>query len=141
MRILGILAILFGLVGLWYNGLTVFSASRIELDPETPYFVSVFRALSATFIAYYIGLLVTGVQLIRTRPAWLLVLSGILALEIFTFFAISAMWLFPVRAVAMSVGAATGVSAGGIVPQLFTLFPIWGVIWACITYWRMVSRS
>ena len=139
MRILGALAVIFGVIGLWYNGLKPFDVSWHQPDPQEPYFNVAFIAMSAFCILCYLALLLSGVQLIRLKSRWLAVLSGVLVAEILFELGVVVLWMWPDRSVAGSVAAATGVSTGGLSPQIVTLFPLWGIFaakWA-----RMVIRK
>ena len=140
-RILGGLAVFFGLIGLWYNGITPFDLSSHQSDPEQPYFNIAFLTMSAFCILCYAALLITGIQLIRLKCNWLSVLIIVLAIELLYELAVSTLWIVPDTRISSSVAAATGVSGGGMVPQLFTLFPFWGIFLANKMRKRIVKES
>jgi hypothetical protein len=135
-RVVGACSILFGLLGLTYNAVTLFvdcSYSFLDMndDVNLGQFYPVFYMMSGICIAFYVALTVVGVQLIRKKFGWAKGLLGIIVLEVIYYLVIGLLWTSPQYG--MSVGAATGVSSGGLSFQAFTLFPIWGpwvAMWA-----------
>jgi len=139
--IIGIVSIVLGCFGLWYNSQTLFSVlsnpNAFE-EEDTPYFYQSFYTMSALCICCYIGLITSGIQFIRLKTNLLILFIGILIFEFLYFFSIGTLWLSP--RIGMSIAAATGVANGGLAPQIFTLFPIWAsilAIWAT----RKISKK
>ena len=133
MRVLGSFATIFGLFGLWYNGLVQSDLSWHTPDPGQPYFTISYISMSAYCVACYVLLVVSGVQLIRLKPRWLAILVLVLVAEILFQAGIGILWRHPNALISHSVAGATGVSGGGMSPQLFTFFPLWGIYLAMRT--------
>jgi hypothetical protein len=87
--------------------------------------------MSGICVALYVLLLTSGVQLIRNKPNWAFVLLAVVVLEIAYFLDVGWLWAHSPNAV--SIAAASGVSSGGLMYQVYVVFPIWGpllALWA-----------
>lgn len=146
LAIVGVVAILCGLFGLFYN-YSSFSAlivqGKHEFDPEIPYFNAVFFTMSAICVLCYIVLIVCGVQLARKRLAWVWVFIGVQMFEVIYFFSIALLWLVGIAAprFGSSVAAATGVANGGLMAQFLILLPLWGTIVAILAKRKLESAA
>src|SRR5439155_15928400 len=123
--IVGLVATLASLCGLWYNGTTIVTAlhggfSDLVSKLGLSYFYPAFSLMSGICILCYLLLLVFGIDLLRARLRWSWFLTGVLLFEVIYFFSIALFWLVP--SIGMSVGAATGVANGGLMAQFIILF-------------------
>ncbi len=134
--VLGVLNILFAAFGFLYNSLSFYGFIKIhEIDKDTPYFNQAFIIMSTICIFYYIMLLITGIQLIRRKVFWIKIFIMVLILEVLFPLTIGISWLpmGPISEdISTSVAAATGISMGGLAPQLIIWYPLWGIILAII---------
>lgn len=126
--IVGAFSMISGLLGLAYNGLTMFAAfaGAFEKLPENstlPYFKPAFFVMSGICIACYLGLIYCAIELFRKKWHVSRLLVLLLIFEVGYFFAIGSLWLEPT--VGRSIGAASGVATGGLMIQFIALFPIW----------------
>lgn len=132
--IVGAVAVLTALFGLYYNGRSIVVALRggfsdFVAQRGLTYFYAAFYLMSATCVICYLLLLVLGVGLLLVRLRWSRLLTGVLIFEVVYFLTISFLWVLP--GVGISIAAATGVTNGGLMPQFIILFPIWAplVLW------------
>ena len=142
-RSIGTLTLVVALFGLWYNALSftqIYSDPNFEsiLGNPVPYFRQAFYTLSAIWVLCYVALIWCGVQFLRLDTSWWWLLAAISAIELIFSLGLGRMWLHPTWG--MSIGAASGVSSGGLVPQLFTLFPIWAPVLMWFTH-RTLRRT
>jgi hypothetical protein len=132
----GATSLILGLLGIAYNSVSLsLDYSSIPHDmkneAELGHFHTAFYAMSGICLAFYTGLIVVGIQLMRKRSRWAFGLLGIIVLEVLYSLAEGALWMS--SEYGPSVAAATGVSGGGLSFQAFVLFPIWGpwvALWA-----------
>src|SRR5438128_12333573 len=82
--------------------------------------------MSTICIVCYTVLFYIGVQMIRGRTDVVRLLVFLVVFEILYVFAVGSLWLMPDYG--RSIAAATGVSNGGMMFQVFALFPIWAPI-------------
>jgi hypothetical protein len=127
--IVGVVAILTAIFGLYYNAMSTISALHGAFDPmlkkgDEPYFYQAFVIMSAICVCCYVILLVCGIDLVRSRLRWSRLVSFLMLFEVVYFFAIGSLWLEPT--IGLSVGAATGVANGGLMAQFIILLPLWG---------------
>lgn len=141
--VVGITSLILGLIGIAYNSVTLFADyssvlqdMRDEVEPGQ--FYAALYVMSGICVAFYAALLIVGIQLIRQRSSWAFGLLGIIVLEVLYYFAIGVMWRS--SQYGLSVGAATGVSSGGLSFQAFVLFPIWGP-WIALWARRRINQS
>ncbi len=132
--VVGGVAVLAALFGLYYNGTTLILAirgsfSEQDAQQKLTYFYPVFYSMSAICITFYFLLLVSGIALLRVRLGWSGFLSWLLLFEVIYFFSIGFLWLIP--NVGMSIAAASGVANEGLMVQFIILFPLWAplVLW------------
>ncbi len=136
LRFVGLASLVFAGFGLWYNANTLLAPMPDKADE--PHFAVVFYAMSALWIGCYLLLLFVGVQFLRLRTSALRVLVGVMVFEVVYFITIAFLWLD--GEIGHNVAGATGVSSGGAVLQLMTLFPIWGPL---VSHWaaRDIERA
>ena len=87
--------------------------------------------MSGVCILFYLLLGITGIQLMRLRAQWAFVLVAIVIAEVAYWFSITPLSTIPKYG--DSVPSALGVSSGGLMFQVFILFPIWAplaALWA-----------
>ena len=132
--VVGVVAALAALFGLYYNGMTIVIALRggfsdLVAQKGLTFFYLAFYVMSATCVICYFLLLVLGIELLRMRLRWSWLLIGVLLFEIVYFLSLGILWLLP--SVGMSIAAATGVANGGLMAQFIILFPLWAplVLW------------
>ena len=124
---IGVLSIIFGVLGLLYNAGTLFTDfSQAIQENDQPYFYPAFYTMSAICITCYLVLLFIGVCLIRLNRIAAYLLPAVLIFEVIYFLSLGALWLIP--NLGPSIAAATGVANGGLMFQFLTLFPIWASI-------------
>ncbi len=136
MTLVGVAGILFSTLGFWYNFQTIFmdfSGFHTEMEGEVnpEYFYAAFYSMSGICIIFYSALFLTSIQLIRKQANWAFGLLAIVALELVYYLVIGMMWAR--SPYGMSVGAATGISSGGLMFQAVALYPLWGpvvALWA-----------
>jgi hypothetical protein len=117
-------------LGLWYNSITLFAdyssvLSDLGREKELGHFYTALHVMSATCIAFFLSLLVSGIQLVRKKVDWAFVLAGVIAFEIVYFLLVTQLWTSSTYG--YSVAAATGVANGGLMFQAFTLYPVWAL--------------
>ena len=127
-KVVGIVAVLVAILGLIYNGMTLFSAqsgafSDLIKQQNLSRFYQAFYAMSVICIACYLLIIACGIALIQSRLNWSIILSGVLIFEVIYLLSIGLLWSRLDSS--MSVAAATGVANGGLMFQVFILFPIW----------------
>lgn len=129
LRALGILQMVFAILGLWYNASGIISLlSSVQTLPRQPYFWHAYCAMSAICVTCYVTLLVIAVEFIRLRPRLAPLFVGIMVFEVVYFFGIGVFWTSP--RLGMSIEAAFGVANGGLMFQFIALFPLWGSLLA-----------
>ncbi len=136
-RVVATVGILGALLGLAYNASTLAFSSAILDAPDTPsafgpHVAVAFYVLSGICIALYLLLLASGVQLLRDRLGWWRVLAAVCVLAIILWYSAGSMWRHPDWG--LSIGAATGISMGGLMAQYIILFPVWApfVLWLSV---------
>jgi len=134
LRTIGALALLAAAFGLWYNAVTfstVYSDASIEstVAEPIPYFRQAFYLMSAICILCFVALAWCGVQFLRLSSIWWWLFALIGVVEVLFVPIVGRLWLH--SELGMSIGAASGLASGGLVPQLIVLFPIWAplVVW------------
>jgi len=85
-----------------------------------------FYVMSAVCVTCYIVLAVCGVQFLRLSTSLMWLFVGVLIVEVAMWFITGRLSLHPTYG--YSVGAATGISQGGLVPQFFILLPLWAPV-------------
>lgn len=123
--------------GLFAAGVLGLSASQGEYT-EAPLFTPLFLLLTSIYLLLYALLLVAGVGLLRLvcQARW--ILFGVLTAELIFFFGSSFLSGFVKPEHARSIGAATGLAAGGLLVQFATGFPVWGALAA---YWASEEKA
>ena len=126
--LIGVFSIGLAVAGIAYNAFMLnndFSSVFAELNNEInqKHFYVAFYTMTTICVSFFTLLFITGVQLLRGKLFWLNVLLLIIVFEVMYYFAVGSSWLHPEYG--LSIGAATGVSNGGLSFQLLTLFPIW----------------
>jgi hypothetical protein len=131
---IGIVAIVLGGLGMWYNVNTLFADYSDLVNQETPYFYHSFYLMSGVCFLCYVGLIACGIQFVRGAVGVVGLFIGILVFESMYLIALGLVWaaLTSYLSLGLSVGAATGVANGGLMFQFFILFPLWGSVAA---YW------
>jgi hypothetical protein len=127
----GIAALGFADFGLWYNAES-FMAYRsgafndAATDVDVPYFDVAFLTLSGVCVVCFVALAWCGAQFLRRSlsPLWLFILVA--SVEILFVPVVGGLWLHPQYG--RSIAAASGVSAGGLMPQVLVLFPLWAPV-------------
>ncbi len=134
-RSVGVLCLLFSLFGFSYNYLT-FSrdlsglAKEVGVEINEQYFINSYYIMTAVCITVFSLLAINGIQLIRQKPKWAIILLLISFIEIAYYLILSYLWQH--SEYGLSVAAATGIANGGLSPQIFSLFILWG---PAIAYW------
>ena len=104
----------------------VFFLDAGEPTPEKPYFKLAGISMSLVCIVCCLLLLFIGIQLVRLRSHIHTLLVRLLLFEVVYFLLMVFLpGIFGAR-VLTSFGAAMGVANGGLMPQLITLFFLWG---------------
>ena len=144
LMIVGASSLVFALLGFWYNSTTLFldfTPLLAELNKEGDFsnFYNVFYLMSGICLGFYIALFASGVQLLRKNAAWVVVLLCVIGLEAIYFLLLGLLWSRSTQA--HTIAAASGVSSGGLMVQVFTLFPIWAPIVAIWAKRRKMSNA
>jgi len=128
-KTVGLAAVLFAVVG-WVGSIgsliSSIDAFGKPVDPEAPYFVYVFLAMSLGNLVYNIFLFRCGLELIGLNASYVSRFSNLLCFQIAYFFGVSTLWMVP-AGIGMSVAGATGVGNMGVALQWTTLFPVWAL--------------
>ena len=124
MIIVGVFSITVAVMGIRYNIIS-FSTnfSGFMKGQNITYFYPAFYTMSCICIACYICILICGVQFLRLRTGLIKLFTGVVIFEIIYFVSIGTICLIP--NIGVSVAAAMGVANGGLMFQVFTLFPLW----------------
>jgi len=130
-RILGTVAMLMAGFGLYYNVQTASVAitggfEKTLSEVSTQYFYPVFTVMSAVCVLCYILLCWAGFKLVLGREFSLRIFTGLMIFEVLFFLCLGPLWLVPV--IGSSIGASTGVAAGGLMVQFLILFPLWAPV-------------
>jgi hypothetical protein len=136
LTIVGLATVILAVFGLWYNYSTLLLDYSLPLEQSSKThdvtdFYPIFYTMSVICVVFYVLLLASGVQLIRKKPNWAFVLLAIVVLEIAYFLVVGWLWAHSLNGV--SIAAASGVSSGGLMYQVYVVFPIWGpllALWA-----------
>jgi hypothetical protein len=132
LRCIGIASILLAAFGLLYNAMFILPEFFLGFEKQAnPYFYPAFYTMSAICVACYVLLLTLGIQFVRLNVSNLGLFVFLFLFEIIYIKVVFILWSQPT--IGMSVAEATGVANGGLVPQGWTLFPIWAVptlLWA-----------
>jgi hypothetical protein len=132
LRCIGIASILLAAFGLLYNAMFILPEFFLGFEKQAdPYFYPAFYTMSAICVACYVLLLTLGIQFVRLNVGNLGLFVFLFLFEIIYIKVVFILWSQPT--IGMSVAEATGVANGGLVPQGWTLFPIWAVptlLWA-----------
>lgn len=155
MRIIGVFAIIFGVVGLSYNWFTIdldYSKQIQELGASS--FYPIFYLMSGICVTFYAVLILCGVQLLRTKIMYLKVFLLLNAVEVIYYFGMMGFWrvknsFWPVHSIGdasvfeKSAAGAMGVANGGLMFQFITLFPLWGflIAWWCLKQTRSYPKA
>lgn len=138
---IGIVSIIVSILGFSYN-IYIFTTDISELntkivpDFDMAYFKVAFYAMSAVCIAIFTALTITGIQLIRGKSLWAYALLAIMLFEVAYYVVIGQLLPHPVYG--ESINSATGIANGGLMVQLFILFPLWAPIMAV---WTRINFS
>ncbi|MCI0366117.1 MAG: hypothetical protein L0Y44_09235 [Phycisphaerales bacterium] len=124
-RIIGACCLGFASLGILFSGSYAISVyPHYSYDPSAPYFLFAYSVLLGLSVAAYAALVYCGIQLVRARTASWKVLGMVAVAEVATIVGSGLLWNVP--AVAMSVARASGIGSVGLMPQLVTLFILWG---------------
>jgi hypothetical protein len=133
-RIVGICCLAFAGIGLLFSVPTATSVyAGYSFDPKLPYFLEAYTSLLLLTVGVYSGLTYCGIQLLRLRTQVSRFLLGLVISEVVLVMSMGCIWSAISPAIALSVGAATGIGLGGLMPQIVTLFVFWGpaaAIWS-----------
>jgi hypothetical protein len=130
-RIVGIVTILLALFGLLYNASSFYAVASGALDDlvtqsSQPYLLQAFYVMSSICVAFYVLLLICGIQFLRQSASLLWLFVGVVLAEIAFHLVVRSLWHH--STLSLSIAGATGISSGGLVPQAFLLFPLWAPI-------------
>ncbi|HEY1269283.1 MAG TPA: hypothetical protein VGH16_18635 [Candidatus Binatia bacterium] len=135
--IVGVASIYVAVRGIWFNWGTLFADYTSRLTTELikthdmSRFYPIFYIMSGICVTFYLVLIISGIQLIRKRTGWSFVLLGVVLGEFMYFMSVGALWANSTYN--YTIGAATGISSGGLMYQVSTLFPVWApllALWA-----------
>jgi len=133
----GVACLILSAAGIWYNSgylLKDYSGMFEEYNTvaaDLSYFYVALYVLSGICVTFYVLLAITGIQLIKLKTQWAFMLLSIIIAEVVYYIILGYMWQHPEYG--FSIAAASGVSSGGLVFQVFILFPIWApaaALWA-----------
>ena len=159
LRLVGVISIAMALVGFYYNAnylfvdysemLAAMEAERLEaiksgilpnegfFGSGYDYFYPALYIMSAICTMFYIGLLVAGTQMARCRWQWVPLFITIIVLETAYIYVLPKFGL--ASEFALSVATADPVSNGGLAPQEWSYFNVWGPVVALVAMvylWR-----
>jgi len=128
MVVIAVVALLTALFGLYYNGISMFTAiiggfSDLTTQHGLSHFYPAFYTMSAVCILCYALLLTCSIALLRSRLRWSRLLTGVLIFEVVYFFVVAVLLKAPT--IGLSIAAAMGVANGGLMVQFIILFPLW----------------
>ena len=131
LRLVGSAAVLFAAFGLWYSvgACLAYSSGTFDRLPEIQpnlYFDTIFLALSIFCMGCFVILAFCGIQFLRLSVLWLWLFIAVTLAEVLLVFIVGSLWISPQYG--LSTAAVTGVSMGGLFPQLFVLFPLWAPV-------------
>ncbi|MDZ4657294.1 MAG: hypothetical protein SH868_06905 [Bythopirellula sp.] len=138
--LVGVVAIVTSCFGLCYNAMSAFSALSGTFDQllkqeDLPYFHQAFWIISGVCVICFIMLIACGIDLVRSRLRWSLLVILVLLFEVGYFFAVGSIWLAP--NIGQSVAAATGVANGGLMAQFIIFFPLWAPL---LLWWAKAKQ-
>ena len=123
-RGIGLLAILCGLFGFYYNFSTLGTALAGKFGAENGagFYVAFYLMSLICFVIH--GLMFfLGVKIFRRQQRFVNTFVKLLIFEVIYFFSVSLMWMIP--SIGMSVAGATGVANGGLMIGFLILLPLW----------------
>jgi hypothetical protein len=130
-RAIGACCLSFAGIGIWYSLAYVPRVtSRYVFDANAPYFLRAFWVLTSMALIAYAALFVCGIQLLRLKTGASKILLLVVVFEVSTLIGTVKLGTSDSPKLALSVAQATGVGLGGLSPQLFSLFVIWGPVLA-----------
>jgi hypothetical protein len=130
-----------GILFNWYTLLADYSLKLTEFSKthEMKGFYPIFYIMSAICVTFYLALMISGIQLIRKQTGWSFVLLGVVMVEFMYFMSLGALWAnSPYN---YTIGAASGISSGGLMYQVYTLFPLWGPLVALWARERIIRQD
>ena len=144
LALVGVTSIIVGMLGLWFNSgaLSAHFSSVIEdlgKEYDLKNFYPIFYMMLAICMVFYLTLVVSGIQLIRKKVGWVFVLLAVVVLEVFYFVTVG--WLWAHSPYNYSIGAATGISSGGLMYQAKVLFPVWAPLIALWARRRIINQA
>jgi hypothetical protein len=109
--------VVLAILGLWHNYSTLLLDYSLSLEDlgkkaDLSNFYRIFYTMSGICVILYVLLFASGVQLIRRKTSWALVLLTVVVFEIAYFLVIG--WLWAHSPNAASIAAASGVSSAGL---------------------------
>ena len=137
-RSVGAIALACALFGLYYNFGTfrnVLRSSREATDP--PRFREAFYVMSAICVFFYGILGWMGIDFLFGNSERWVVFVVVLFAETIYFLAVGMLWARSTHG--MSIAAASGISSGGLMVQLFILFPVWAPVVVWLARQRIVN--
>ena len=137
-RVVGALTLVCAGYGLYYNFCTFrgFRESPRRSD-DPPHVREAFYTLSAICVVFYLLLTWIGVEFLLGHTDHWAMFVTVLVAEVIYLFALGILWARSPHA--MSIGAASGISSGGLMAQWFILFPLWAPIVVWFARQRMLS--
>ena len=127
-RIVSFLGFACAVFCLWYIGTVAFGVIGSPPQDDMPSrFTEWYVGLSLAAALIAIGAAIGSFDLarLRIRGVRILTICSLLPLPLIMILGMS--WLLPMGT---SIGAATGVGVGGLMPMLFSLLPVWsGLLW------------
>lgn len=134
LRMVGGITLACAVVGILYNvtmvlGFANLGPSGFDFDLEAPFFPQAFYILTSIAVAGYVLLGWCGIQFLRLSGLLWWLFTTILVAEVILSHTVVYLSLHPQYG--SSIAAASGVSLGGITPQMYILLPLWGplMVW------------
>jgi len=141
-RTVGVLNALFAMIGAyWLSGTALWALFRLPPNPQTPYFRTVFAAMTATNLIFIALFLFAAIQLFRLRRSGVFV-HAIMSVALIFYSALNGLLWRVGHGIGVSIGAATGVGNMGIVLFEFGffvpyLYPIVSSAFLLLAGWKM----
>ena len=134
---IGAASIIAGCLGLRYSfSILSMDLSFLTEGKDVPKLYPVIYSLSAICVACYLGLILTGIQLIRKKTKFIHLMAGIFIIEIILLSFSMDIILLPEFGIDYAI--IPPIATAGMMYQFIILFPLWSIV---LGYWAKKRYS
>lgn len=132
-NLVGLCCILAASIGIAYTYMVFPGLAQIVELESTPYALQAYWAMVMFAALVYLCLLFFGAHFVKLNTRWRYWFMGLLWLEVLYFVVLNTVWSESGPALAKSIVAVRSLASGGMLLNIFILFPVWGpiaILWA-----------